>query len=86
MNTKEIPAILAGNLTRDPGARVTSDGTAIASISVAVTPRRYDPATPSWANGITTYTDCTVWSDRPRMSPTRSAPRSAAARMLGSKS
>jgi single-strand DNA-binding protein len=60
MNTSEIPAILAGNLTRGPEVRVTKDGTAVATISVAVTPRRYDQATSQWVDGTTTYADCLV--------------------------
>jgi single-strand DNA-binding protein len=61
MNTHEIPAILAGNLIRDPELRWTAEGKPVAGLSVAVTARRYDQATQQWTDGATTYADCSAW-------------------------
>jgi single-strand DNA-binding protein len=64
MNTNEIPAVLAGHRVRDPELRWTADGKAVASISVAVTPRRYDQASKQWVDGTPTYADCSVWGEQ----------------------
>src|SRR5215213_5647681 len=57
----EIPANFTGNLTRDPELRFTQSGQAVASISVAVTPRRYDATTKSYVDGETSFIDASVW-------------------------
>jgi single-strand DNA-binding protein len=57
----ETPFYGAGNLTRDPELRFTTEGRAVAGLALAVTPRRYDSATGQWADGTPTYVDLTVW-------------------------
>jgi single-strand DNA-binding protein len=57
----ELPFYAAGNLTRDPELRFTTDGKAVAGLGLAVTPRRYDPAAGQWVDGTPTYVDLTVW-------------------------
>jgi single-strand DNA-binding protein len=57
----EIPFYGTGNLTRDPELSFTDRGTARATASLAINPRRFDPQTRTWVDGTTTYVDCTVW-------------------------
>jgi single-strand DNA-binding protein len=60
----EIPANFAGNLTRDPELRFTQSGQAVASISVAVTPRRYNAETKTYEDGTTSYIEASVWGSQ----------------------
>ena len=60
----EIPANFTGNLTRDPELRFTQSGQAVASISVAVTPRRYDATTKSYVDGETSFIEGSVWGSQ----------------------
>ena len=60
----EIPANFAGNLTRDPELRFTQSGQAVASISVAVTPRRYNAATKTYDDGTTSFIEASVWGNQ----------------------
>nr|DAW08908.1 MAG TPA: Single stranded DNA binding protein [Caudoviricetes sp.] len=56
------PAItLAGNLTGDPKLRWTKQGTAVASFTVASTPRTRDRDTNEWSDGEPIFLACTVW-------------------------
>jgi single-strand DNA-binding protein len=57
----EIPANFAGNLTRDPELRFTQSGQPVASISVAVTPRRYNPTTKTYDDGTTSFIEGSIW-------------------------
>ena len=57
----EIPFYAVANLTRDPDLRHTTSGRAVASLSLATTPRRFDNATGTWTDGTTTFVDGTVW-------------------------
>lgn len=52
---------LVGNLTADPELRVTASGDALASFTVACTPRVLDRATNTWADGDTVYLRCSSW-------------------------
>ncbi len=52
---------LTGNLTRDPELRYTPSGQAVASISIAETPRRRNAQTGQWEDGQTSYYEATVW-------------------------
>jgi single-strand DNA-binding protein len=54
-------ATLTGNLTRDPELRYTSSGQAVASISIADTPRRRNASTGEFEPGETSYYTATVW-------------------------
>jgi single-strand DNA-binding protein len=60
----EIPFTAAGNLTRDPEVRWTAEGKPVAGLAIAVTPRRYDPASGQWVDGSPTYVDLTVWGEQ----------------------
>jgi single-strand DNA-binding protein len=60
----EIPASFTGNLTRNPELRFTQNGQAVSSISVAVTPRRYNAATKSYDDGTTSFIDASVWGSQ----------------------
>ncbi len=53
---------LTANLTRDPELRYTSSGQAVASISLADTPRRRNAQTGQWEDGQTSYYTATVWA------------------------
>ena len=52
---------MAGNLTADPKLRFTKPGTAVASFTVASTPRTRDRDTSEWSDGEPIFLDCTVW-------------------------
>ena len=52
---------LVGNLTADPELRVTATGDAVASFTVACTPRVLDRATNTWTDGGTVYLRCSAW-------------------------
>lgn len=52
---------IAGNLTRDPELRTTTNGTAVVSFSVASTPRSFNKETKQYEDGETVYTNCTLW-------------------------
>lgn len=54
---------LIGNLTRDPELRYTAGGTAVASFSVAHTPRRRDAQTGEWTDGDTSFFNCSAWRE-----------------------
>jgi single-strand DNA-binding protein len=58
MNT--IQVTVAGNLTHDPELRFTSTGTAVASIRIAVTPRR-PKGDGTFENGETTFLSGSVF-------------------------
>src|SRR5215213_229057 len=60
----EIPAYFTGNLTRDPELRFTQSSQAVASISVAVTPRRYNAETKTYDDGETSFIDASVWGSQ----------------------
>ena len=55
----EIPAGFAGNIVRDFELRFTGNGQAVVSLTVAVTPRRWDAQ--QWRDGATSYIDVTAW-------------------------
>lgn len=52
---------ITGNLTRDPELRYTQSGVAVATFSVAATPRYMDQQTQEWKDGTTLFLNCTVW-------------------------
>lgn len=59
--TREPTIVMAGNLTGDPKLRWTKQGTAVASFTVASTPRTRDRQTGEWQDGEPIFLDCTVW-------------------------
>jgi single-strand DNA-binding protein len=52
---------IAGNLTRDPELRYTQTGQAVASFSVASTPRSFNKETKEYEDGEAIFTNCTLW-------------------------
>jgi single-strand DNA-binding protein len=51
-----------GNLTADPELRFTPSGAAVASFTVAETPRYFDNKTNKWEEGETLFMRCSVWN------------------------
>ncbi len=57
----ETPITLIGNLTADPELRFTPSGQAVATFTVASTPRTYDRQTSEWKDGESMFLRCEVW-------------------------
>jgi single-strand DNA-binding protein len=57
----ETVITVIGNLTNDPELRFTPNGAAVASFTVASTPRTFDRASNEWKDGDTLFLRCTVW-------------------------
>ncbi len=57
----ETPITLVGNLTADPELRFTPSGAAVASFTVASTPRQFDRQTNEWRDGEAMFLNCSVW-------------------------
>lgn len=54
---------VVGNLTADPELRYTSSGVAVASFTVASTPRTYDRESGQWKDGEALFLRCSLWRD-----------------------
>ena len=54
---------IVGNLTADPEMRFTPSGAAVASFTVASTPRTFDRAAGEWKDGETLFMRCSIWRD-----------------------
>jgi single-strand DNA-binding protein len=54
---------VVGNLTADPELRFTQGGVALASFTVASTPRTFDRSTNEWKDGEALFLRCTVWRE-----------------------
>jgi single-strand DNA-binding protein len=52
---------LIGNLTADPELRFTPSGAAVASFTVASTPRFMDRQTNEWKDGDALFLRCNIW-------------------------
>lgn len=57
----ETSLTIQGHLTAAPELRFTAGGHAVASFSVASTPRVYDKATSAWRDGETLFMRCSAW-------------------------
>lgn len=57
----ETPLTIVGNLTADPELRYTQSGIAVASFTVASTPRKYSTQSGEWEDGEPVFLRCTVW-------------------------
>jgi single-strand DNA-binding protein len=57
----ETVITVVGNLTNDPELRFTPSGAAVASFTVASTPRTLDKATNEWKDGEALFLRCSVW-------------------------
>ena len=54
---------IVGGLTADPELRFTPSGAAVASFTVASTPRTFDKTTNEWKDGDTLYLRCSIWRE-----------------------
>ena len=52
---------IIGNLTADPELRFTPSGAAVASFTVASTPRTFDRQAGEWKNAETLFMPCQAW-------------------------
>ncbi len=57
----ETVITVIGNLTGDPELRFTPSGAAVASFTVASTPRTFDRQSNDWKDGDTLFLRCSVW-------------------------
>lgn len=57
----ETAITVVGNLTADPELRFTASGHAVASFTVASTPRTFDRQSNEWKDGETLFLRCSVW-------------------------
>ena len=61
-NDTQITVI--GNLTADPELRFTQSGVAVASFTIASTPRTFDRQTNEWKDGEALFMRSSVWRDQ----------------------
>ena len=54
---------VVGNLTSDPELRFTASGAAVASFTVASTPRTFDRQANEWKDGDTLFMRCSIWRE-----------------------
>ena len=52
---------VVGNLTADPELRFTPSGAAVASFTIASTPRQFDRNTNEWKDGEALFLRCSIW-------------------------
>ena len=52
---------IVGNLTADPELRFTPSGAAVASFTVASTPRTFDRQAGKWKDGQALFMPCSIW-------------------------
>lgn len=57
----ETVITVVGNLTADPELRFTPSGAAVASFTVASTPRTLDKQTNEWKDGDALFLRCSAW-------------------------
>src|SRR6188474_3629954 len=57
----ETVLTVVGNLTADPELRFTPSGAAVASFTVASTPRTFDRQSGEWKDGEALFLRCNVW-------------------------
>jgi single-strand DNA-binding protein len=57
----ETTITVIGNLTADPELRFTPSGAAVASFTVAATPRTFDRQTGEWKDGDALFMRCNIW-------------------------
>ena len=54
---------IVGNLTADPELKFTQSGAAVATFTIADTPRVYDKTTGEFKDGETTFWRCSMWRE-----------------------
>ena len=52
---------VVGNLTADPELRFTPSGAAVASFTIASTPRQFDRNSNEWKDGEALFLRCSIW-------------------------
>src|SRR3954464_3754551 len=52
---------VVGNLTADPELRFTPSGAAVASFTIASTPRTFDRNSNEWKDGEALFLRCSIW-------------------------
>lgn len=52
-----------GNLTADPELRFTQSGVAVASFTIASTPRTFDRQSNEWKDGEALFMRCSIWRE-----------------------
>ncbi|MCP3799438.1 single-stranded DNA-binding protein [Allokutzneria sp. A3M-2-11 16] len=57
----ETTITVVGNLTADPELRFTQSGAAVASFTVASTPRTFDKQSGEWKDGEALFLRCSIW-------------------------
>ena len=57
----ETTITVVGNLTADPELRFTPSGAAVASFTVASTPRTFDRQSGEWKDGEALFMRCSIW-------------------------
>src|SRR5881227_2581680 len=57
----ETVITVVGNITNDPELRFTPSGAAVASFTVASTPRFLDKQTNEWKDGEALFLRCSIW-------------------------
>src|SRR5881296_1041793 len=57
----ETVITVVGNLTADPEFRFTPSGAAVASFTVASTPRTFDKNSGEWKDGEALFLRCSIW-------------------------
>src|ERR1700748_1360909 len=57
----ETVITVVGNLTADPELRFTPSGAAVASFTIASTPRQFDRASNEWKDGEALFLRCSIW-------------------------
>ena len=61
--SNETIITVTGNLTADPELRFTPSGAAVASFTVASTPRTFDKQSQEWKDGDTLFMRCSIWRE-----------------------
>ncbi len=59
----ETTLTIVGNLTAEPELRQTGSGVAVASFTVASTPRNFDRQANEWKDGDALFMRCSAWRD-----------------------
>ena len=59
----ETVITVVGNLTGDPELRFTASGAAVASFTIASTPRTFDRQTNEWKDGEALFLRCSIWRE-----------------------
>ncbi|MFV0494312.1 single-stranded DNA-binding protein [Mycobacterium sp.] len=59
----ETIVTVVGNLTADPELRFIASGAAVASFTVASTPRNFDRQSGEWKDGEALFLRCSIWRE-----------------------